>query len=73
MVAVVVMPADRFGQILNIRQLACLRGVGKVRRQLAQLIGLRRVPGLLGRTRSRLQIRRDLLRHLLILRRIGLL
>jgi hypothetical protein len=66
-------PADRRRKILDIGELAALRGIGEVRRKLGELsrrcgIAVRRSG--LG---SGLQVRRDLLRDLLILGWVRLL
>ena len=72
-VRVVVMPACRLSQALDVGELSGLRGVGKVCRKLVELIGQRCVPAGLGSLRGAFQIRRDLLSDLLILRRVRLL
>lgn len=71
--AVMVMAADRFGQIPDIRELSILRGALEIGRELVQLIGRGRVPIRLGGLSGGLQIGGDLLRYLLVLRRIRLL
>lgn len=70
---VVVVSAHGLCQILDVGDLPAGRGVGKIRRELAELIGGAGVAfrrGLLG---GGLKVRGDLLRHLLVLGRIGLL
>ncbi len=69
----VVMATDRLSQILDVGQLAALRGIREVRRKLAELIRRRRIAVRLGRLGCALQVRGDLLRHLLILGWVGLL
>jgi len=69
----VVMATDRLSQILDVGQLAALRGIREVRRKLAELARRRRIAIRLGRLSGALQIRGDLLRHLLILAWVGLL
>ena len=65
--------ADRLRQILHIRELSALRGAGEVRRQLIELRGLRRIAVRSGGLRGAFQVRRDLLRDLLVLGRIRML
>jgi hypothetical protein len=67
------MPAERFRQILNVRKLAGLRRIGKVRCKLRQLASGGRITGVLRGLGRVGQIRRDLLCDLLILRRVRLL
>jgi len=62
-----VMAADRFRQILDVGELAVLRGIREVRRQLVELVRRSRVAVRLGRLGGALQVRGDLLRDLLIL------
>jgi len=75
-VMMMVMPtaaADRLRQILNVRELAALRGAVKIGRKLGQLSGCRRIAlsrGALGRT---LQVGGDLLGDLLVFGRVRLL
>ena len=73
MTMVMIGAADGCRQILNVGKLAGLRCARKVRGKLVQLIrrGGRAVGG--GRLGRALQILGDLLRHLAVLRRIGLL
>ncbi len=68
-----VMAADRLGQILQIRELAVLRRIREIRGQLVELARGGRIAVCLGSLRGRFEIRRNLLRHLLILRRVRLL
>jgi hypothetical protein len=78
MMMVVVMAAGSAGthrlrQILHIRKLTALRGAGEIR---GQLIELARRGGIAvggSSLRRTLQVGGDLLRHLLILRGVGLL
>jgi hypothetical protein len=60
-------------QILQIGKLPGTGGVGEIGSELAKLVGLRRITVCLRRLRGTLQIRRDLLRQLLIFRRVLLL
>ena len=60
-------------QILNIRQLAVLRGFREISRKLAELICLRSIAFGLSRLGGALQVGRDLLGNLRVLGRIRLL
>ncbi len=65
--------ANRLGQVLKIWQLAAAGGIGKVGRELIQLVRTGRIPIRGIGVGSGLQICRNLLRYLLILAGIGLL
>jgi len=69
----VVMATDRLSQILDVGELAALRGIREVCRKLAELVRRGRIAIRLGRLGGALQIRGDLLRYLLILAWVGLL
>lgn len=70
----VVMPAsDGLTQILNIRELPGLGGAAEVSRQRIELVCGRGVAFRLGGLGRALQVRRDLLRELLILSGVRLL
>ena len=66
-------PTDGLGQILDVGQLAALRGGGEVRGKLAELRRLGRIAVRRGGLRGGLQVRGDLLSHLLVLGWIRLL
>jgi len=70
---VIVTPAHCLSQVLHIGHLAALRGLREVGRHLVELARRRRIAVSLRCLGSALQIRSDLLGHLLILRRIRLL
>ena len=67
------MAGDSRGEVLNVRQLAVLRGVGKVCGDLVELVGRSGVALRLRGLRGALQVRRDLRCDLPIPGRIGLL
>jgi len=73
MMMVVVMAADRLSQILDVGELAALRGLGKVRRKLVKLACGCRIAIGLGSLSGTLQVRGDLLRDLLVLGGVRLL
>lgn len=73
MMMVVMAPANGLRQILHVRELAALRGVGEVRRKLVELGRLGRVAVRRGGLRGALQVRGDLLRDLLVLAWVRLL
>lgn len=66
MVPAAIPRSHSFGQILNIRQLAALRRIGEVRRQLIELGRRGAIPAGGSRLCRSLQIGRNLLRHLRI-------
>jgi|HubBroStandDraft_5_1064220.scaffolds.fasta_scaffold83391_2 hypothetical protein len=68
-----VVSADRLSQLLKARELAARGCVAKIRRELAELTSSGCIAVTLGRLRSALQVRGDLLYHLLVLARIRLL
>jgi len=68
-----VMAADRLSQILYARELAAVRGVGEVRRELVELVRGCRIAVRQVRLSGALQIRGDLLRNLLVLGGVRLL
>lgn len=70
---VTVMPAHRLQQILHVGDLSALRRAAEIGCQLVELARPARIPIRLGSLRRSLQVRRDLLRHLLEFRRIRLL
>lgn len=73
MMMVMATTADRLRQVLNVGQLTALRGIREIRRQLVELSRCRSV-AIRGRgAGGALQIRRDLLRDLLIFGWVGLL
>lgn len=59
--------AERLGQIADIGQVAAGGGIREIRRQFIQLGRRGRIARRLGRFRRALQVRRDLLGHLLVL------
>jgi len=65
--------AHRLRQILHVRELTALRGGGEIRGQLIELARRGSIAVRGRRLRRTLQIGGDLLRHLLILRGVGLL
>ena len=67
MMMVVMAPANGLRQILHVRELAALRGVGEVRRKLVELGRLGRIAVRRGGLCGVLQIRGDLLSDLLVL------
>jgi hypothetical protein len=67
------MATERLGQILDVGELAALRGVGEVRRKLVKLIRRCRVSIRLGSLGGFLQVRGDLLCDLLVLGWVRLL
>lgn len=73
MMMVMVVSAHRLRQILHVRQLAALRGVGEVRRQLIELVGSGRIAVRQVSLSCGLQVRGDLLRDLLVFARVRLL
>ena len=73
MMMMVMMAAHRLRQVLNVGELAACRGVGEVRRKLVELIRRGRVTTRLGSLGGGLQVRGDLLCHLLILGWVRLL
>ena len=73
MTLVMMVSTKGLSQILNIGELAALRGLREVGRHLVELARRRRIAVSLRCLGSALQIRSDLLGHLLILRRIRLL
>src|SRR5580693_8553066 len=73
MVMVMTTPTDGLGQILDVGQLAALRGGGKVRGKLAELRRLLRIAIRRGGLRGGLQVCGDLLSDLLVLGWIRLL
>ena len=70
---VVVMAAESFGQILNTGKLAATGSIGEVRPELVQFVGRIGVSLGLRRLCGVMQVRRDMLGDLLILRRVVLL
>ncbi len=70
---VVMRTTECLGQILEIWELAVLRGVCEVRRKLAELARRRRIAVRLGRLNGGLQVGGNLLCDLLILTRIRVL
>lgn len=68
-----VMATERLCQILNVRELAALRGIREVRRKLVELIGRRRIAVRLRGLCGALQVRGDLLCDLLVLGWVRLL
>ena len=73
MMMVVATAANRLRQILYVRKLAALGGIGEIGSQLIQLRGSRGIAISSRGLRSILQVGGDLLRHLLILGGIRLL
>ena len=73
MVVMVMMAADRLGQILDVGELAGLRGVRKIGGKLVELGRRCGVAIRLGSLGGALQIRGDLLGNLLVLGRVRLL
>lgn len=73
MMMVMVASADRLRQILDAGELAALGGVGEVGGELIELVGRGSIAVRLGGLGRALQIGGDLLRNLLIFRRVGLL
>src|SRR5579864_1452329 len=69
----VVVPADRLSQILDAGELAARRGAREVLRKLVELVRRCRITVGLRCLSGALQVRRDLLGHLLVHGRIGLL
>ena len=70
---VVMAATDRLREILNVGELAALRGAGKVRRKLVELGRLCRIAVCRGSLHGALQVRGDLLGDLLVLGWIRLL
>ncbi len=68
-----VMTRSGLRQILKVGELTADRGVGEVRRQLVELTGGRRVAVRLSGLSGALEVRRDLLRDLLVFGRVRLL
>ena len=73
MMMTVAASTDGLSQILDIRELAALRGAVEVAGKVTQLSRCRRIAAGLGRLSGILQISGDLLRDLLVLGWIGLL
>jgi len=73
MVMMMVKATHRLSQILDVGELAALRGVREVRRKLVEVVRRRRIAVRLGSLGSALQVRRDLLCDLLVLGRVRLL
>ena len=72
--AVMMMAAHgRLSQILNVGELATLRSIREIRRELVKLVRHDRIAVGLRGLRSALQVRGDLRSHLLILGGVGLL
>ena len=67
------MAAGRLSQILDVGELAGLRGAREVRRQLIELVRRGRVAVCLGRLGGVLQVRSDLPRNLRVFCRVRLL
>ena len=72
-VVMVMASTDRFRQILHIGELAAARRVVKVGGKLVELVGRGCISLRLGGLGGDLEVGSDLLRDLLILRRVGLL
>jgi len=70
---VVVSPGKRLREILKVGQLVTLRSIGEIARKLRQLVSQRRVPAGLSRLGRGVEVRGNLLRHVLILSGILLL
>lgn len=73
MPAVMMSSPNRLRQILKVGKLAAGRRVGEVRRQGGELVGFRRIAVLRGSLRRGSQVGRDLLGHLGVFGRVGLL
>lgn len=73
MMVMMMMPAHGLCEVLHVGQLATRGGVGKVGRELRQLVGRSRVSGRLGVLSGTLQVGRNLLSHLAVLSGVGLL
>ena len=73
MMMAVVMAPHRLRRVLNVGELAVLRGIGEIRRKLVELSRRCRITARLGSLRGGLQIRGDLLCDLLILGWVRLL
>jgi len=73
MMMMVMSATDRFRQILDVGELSALGRIRKVGRELGELVRRCRISVRRRGLRGGLQVRGDLLRYLLVLRRVRLL